>query len=173
MTLKYRLATGENIPLFEGEYDFPFVVTKKHAKGATIADPLNCIEARAIRSLSKVEEAYIGSGRDAYVVFKETNQRPFLHAVHFSIPTKAGSVRDNFDKEGSGADITLWLRAPSNSHRLEDRRLAERARDEAHKHGKPIKKATKPKSPNAVRMERLGVAHRPRASVKGNIFSVG
>lgn len=138
------------------------------ARGAIIGDPLCCIEARALCDLPKVEEAYIGSGKDAYVIFTGSARNEQKHALHFTIPAKSGRIRDMFDVKGPVPSLMLLLKAPTNGRTLEHRRLLNRARAEAVRHGAKVKKRDKPAA--GTRVARIGVAHRPRAQVKGDIF---
>jgi hypothetical protein len=167
----YRCKDGREIPLFEADYDIAFTVYKKDRRGAVIGDPNNCLEAKSICDHNPdVIEAYIGSGKEAYIVFRETDSRPFEHALHFIIPTRSSKVRDAFDtKKGVDKQI-LWLRRPTKSRTAKARAKSNKERRKAIKAGAPVKKRGSPKT---TRMYRLGVDHRPRAKIKHNVVSVG
>lgn len=167
--LEYQLEDGTTVPLFEGEYDMAFKVYKSHRKTAVIGHPLHCIEAKGLCKLKNVREAYIGSGKDAYVVFEQTPRRDYLHAVHFIIPVPSAKVRDSFEVRGAPATQTLLLRAPSNGQTLKYKRETNKKWREAVKNGKHVEQRGKI---NQTRISRIGVAHRPRAKVSRGVFTV-
>src|SRR5215475_12823759 len=114
----YRTADGTLYPLTEAEYDMAFTVYKSDKRKSVIGDPLQCIEARGIKRDPNVLEAYVGSGKDAYVVFKARG-RLGAGARHFTIPAKSAKVRDAFETKGSPKTQVLWLRAPSAGRTLD------------------------------------------------------
>lgn len=168
--MDYQLSDGTRVPLFEAEYDTAFKVLKSDRRNAIIGDPLHCIEAIALCRMPNVLEAYIGAGKDAYVIYKNTASRKFPHAVHFSIPASSRKVRDAFDTKRGLASQTLLLRVPSTGRTLKHRRTLSKARAAAVKQGASVKK--RGKQPR-TRMARIGVDLRPRAKVKSGVVSVG
>jgi hypothetical protein len=167
--LKYRLDDGTEIPLFEADYDHAFKVNKSDRRGAVIGDPKHCIEAKALCRLKDVKEAYIGSGKDAYIVYEQTESRPFAHALHYTIPASSAKVRDAFETKKAIASQICWLRKPTKGRTLKHRRTLDKDRKEAVKAGAPVKKRGKKLT---RRIHRLGVDHRPRARIKSNIVSL-
>jgi hypothetical protein len=167
--LEYQLKDGTTVPLFEADYDTAFKVFKSDRKKSVIADPLNCIEAKGLCRLPNVIEAYIGSGKDAYVVYKSTPSREFPHAVHFTIPASSAKVRDAFETKRDLKSQTLMLKVPSKGRTLKHRRTLNKARHAAIKNGAPIKKRSKAAR---QRVHRLGVDHRPRAMVKAGVVTL-
>jgi hypothetical protein len=167
---QYKLDDGKLVPLFEADYDTAFKVNKSDRRGAIIGHPKQCIEAKALCRLPNVIEAYIGTGKDAYIVFRNTPSRNFMHALHFTIPASSAKVRDAFDTRQAVASQILWLRQPSKGRTLDHRRKLDRARKKAVKEGARIKKRGKPAK---KRIHRLGVDHRPRARILDNVVSVG
>ena len=167
--MKYELSDGTHVPLFEAEYDTAFKIYKSDKRKAVIGDPKACIEALGICRKPNVIEAYIGAGKDAYVVYKSTPGRNFKHAVHHTIPAQSGKVRDLFDVKGAPKTQTLFLKAPSPGRTLAHRKTLGKTRRAAIKAGATIKKRGKPK---VMRVHRLGVGYRPRAKVKGGVVSL-
>jgi hypothetical protein len=167
--LEYQLSDGSNVPLFEGEYDTAFKMFKSDKRKAVIGDPKHCIEALGLCRMPNVAEAYVGSGKDAYVVYNHTPGRNFKHAVHFTIPATSRKVRDEFEVKGSPKTQTLFLKAPSAGRTLSHRRTLDKARKVAVKNGAPVKKRGKAIT---KRVQRIGVAHRPRAKIKAGIVSL-
>lgn len=168
--LNYQLEDGTTVPLFEAEYDTAFKVFKSDRRKSVIGDPKHCIEAVGLCRLPNVQEAYIGSGRDAYVVYKSTANRNFLHAVHFTIPSSSQKVRDAFDTKKALKSQVLLLKVPSKGRTLQHRRLLNKARRAAVKNGATVKKRG---GKSKQRIHRLGVDHRPRAQIKEGMVSVG
>jgi hypothetical protein len=167
--LQYQLADGSKVPLFEAEYDMSFAVRRSDRLGAIIGDPRLCIEAKGICKMPRVVEAYIGSGKDAYVVFEPTSDRPYRHALHFIIPASSRAVRDAFDTNRKLKSQILMLKVPAKGTTVEYRRnLNQRRRDEI-KNGAPVKKRG---TIGKNRMERLGVPPRPRAKIDRNVVSL-
>jgi isopropylmalate/homocitrate/citramalate synthase len=168
--VKYKLKDGTEVPLFEADYQLAFEVRRKDRVGAIVGDPKECIEARAMcNNMEGVIEAYIGAGKDAYVVFKATSSRPFIHALHFTIPADAGRVRDRFDMEKALKSQTLMLRPPSKGRTLTHRRQLANERHKAVKAGAPVKKRG---TIAKTRITRIGVPLRPRAKIVKGVVSL-
>lgn len=149
-------------PLFEAEYDTSFDVFRADRRKSVIGDPSLCIEAHGLCRMPNVKEAFVGSGKDAYVIYRATAGRPFEHAVHFTIPAQASRVRDKFDVDKSVKTQTIKLRAPTRGRTLDHRAKLGRDRRQAIKNGAPVTRRGKQRK---TRIVRLGVARRPRAKV--------
>jgi hypothetical protein len=111
--LQYQLADKSLVPLFEADHDMAFKIYRADQRKAVIADPLRCIEAKGLCRLKGVTEAYVGSGGDAYVIFEWSPNRPYPHAVHFTIPRKTAKPRDAFDAGKKIPTQELHLRMPT------------------------------------------------------------
>jgi hypothetical protein len=166
--LQYQSKDGP-VPLFEADHEMAFKVYKSDRRKAVVADPLNCIEAKGLCRNRGVREAHIGTGGDAFVVMKHTATRPFPHALHFIIPAASKKVRDLFETKKNITSQVLTLMAPTAGRTILNRRRLNKARREAIKKGAPIKKQAKPR---VGRLQRLGMAHRPRAKIEAGMVSL-
>jgi hypothetical protein len=139
-----------------------FKVYRSDRRKAAVGDPWGCVEALGIMHHRGVIEAYIGSGRNAYVVFKGTEEEPAT-AWHFMISVKAGKIRDAFDQNKKLDRQELLLRAPSKTQTLSARSEMNKKRNTAIKNGLhvPVKRG----APSTTRMERIGVKPRPHALI--------
>jgi hypothetical protein len=99
----YTAPDGTRYPLSEAKYNMSFKVYRSDRRKARIGDPGQCLLALGIRRDKDVLDVYIGSGRDAYVIFKAQDGEP-AHAVHFTIPTTTRRIIDAFDKDRLGED---------------------------------------------------------------------
>jgi hypothetical protein len=169
MSRVYTAPDGNKYPLTESPWDMMFKVYKSDRRKATSGDPGNCLLARGIRRHKDVLDVYIGSGLDAYVLFKKTDEMP-AHAVHFTIRTKVRRVIDKFDADKKSESQTIVLSRPTKSRTLEGRsKLGTRRRHEV-KNGALVKKRGPQVAP---RIRRLGVHPRPHAPVsKGGSVNV-
>lgn len=165
----YKAPDGNVYPLTEAEYDIAFMAYKSDRKKAKIGDPGGCLLALGIRHNPDVQAAYIGSGKDAYVVFKARGELP-ARAVHFTVPSKAGKVRDSLETKGAPATQVIILRAPSAGRTLEARSAFDKKRRTEIKNGSPVKKRGPQKR---KRIMILGVPHRPRARIVKNTVALG
>jgi hypothetical protein len=166
----YKTDDGKQVPLFEADHDMAFKVYKTDRRKSVIGDPKHCIEAKGLCRLPNVREAYIGSGKDAYVIFEKAPRRPFSHAIHFMIPIASGRVRDAFDTKRDLKSQILMLKAPASGQTRAHRSLLNKRRRDAIKNGAPVKKrATKAA---ATRVQRLGIDHRPRAKITAGVVSI-
>jgi hypothetical protein len=146
----------------EARHDMLFKAYRSDFRKAVIGDPWECIESKGIKHHRGVLEAYIGSGRNAYVVFKPTEDEPAT-AVHFMISVKAGKIRDAFEQNKKLQTQELILRTPSKTQTLEARSVMNKKRNAAIKNGTHVPK--KRGKPNSRRMERIGAPHRPRPDI--------
>lgn len=167
-TRHYTAQDGNEYPLTEARYDMMFKVFKSDRRKCTPSDPHNCLLARGIMRHPDVLDVYVGSGLDAYVVFKETEDDP-AHAVHFGIRTKIRRIIDAFDKDKKTQSVDIILCKPPHSWRLDYRRAANSRRRKEVKEGSPVKKRKQPT--NSVRVSRFGTGRRPAAQVSksGNV----
>jgi hypothetical protein len=160
--------TGESWPLEEATEDYRFQAFKTDRRKSVIGHPTSCIIARGLKHDKNVVNAFLGGGKDAYIVFKGKGGKPD-YAKHYTIPAKASRVRDTFDQRGSPETQWLVLSAPTAGRTLAAReRLGKRRREEI-KAGSPVKK--RPNN-NRPRIVRLGVPHRPRPVVKKGEWSI-
>jgi hypothetical protein len=164
-TRVYTAPNGTKYPLFEAEYDSAFKVYKSDRKRATIGDPWGCLIALGGKHKPEVLEVYIGSGGDAYVVYKGRLGKP-PYVLHFTIPAEAARVRDAFDTKGAPATQIVMLRAPTKARTIDARSKSNKAHKAKIKNGTHI---VKPRGTIAKkRIMTLGVAHRPRARITPN-----
>lgn len=165
----YVTPEGVKYPLFEAPYDYWIPVFKKDCKKAVIGDPHGCLIALGAQRDPLVLGAYIGSGKDAYVVFRETELRR-AHALHFTISAAAARVRDYFDTHRGEVKTTVRLSAPTAGRTLAHRSKLNKARHKRIKAGEHVVK--KRGKSNKTRIVRLGVKHRPRATVEKNEVTI-
>jgi hypothetical protein len=83
--------TGQTWPLEEADTDYSFRVYKSDRRKATIANPTACLLALGLKHDKDIAAVYIGSGKDAFVVFKGKGRRPPL-ARHPSPATTSSSL---------------------------------------------------------------------------------
>jgi hypothetical protein len=157
----YTAPDGEKYPLKEAKYDMSFNVYKSDKRKAVPGDPHSCLVALGILRHPDVLDVHIGSGGDAYVVFKEDEDEP-AHAVHFKARAEARRIRDAFDVRGASKTMQITLHKPAKSWRLDHRDKSNKRRQAEIKAGSPIKRRG---SPTKSRVVRLGVPHRPRVKV--------
>jgi len=158
-----------NHPLVEAAYDTAFKVYKTDRRKAVIGDPEKCIEAKGLHRLPNVAFAYIGSGGDAYIGFKDSDSPTGITVRHFLIPAAAAKVRDAFEVKGSPATQLLILKAPTNGRTLSHRSmLGKRRRDEIKAGAQPKKRGPQKNK----RITRLGVPPRPRAKITKGAVSI-
>jgi len=172
----YTTPSGERYPLVEARYNMAFTAYRSDRKKAVINDPRNCWAALGIRRDPEVLDVYIGSGRDAYVIFKATPDAP-AQAVHFIINTTMRHLIDAFDRDKTARTMTIELMRPSSSEQLsrrtakaKERYVKTKAKGKA-KTETPAQRARTRRS----RVQRIGVAHRPRAQISksGNVSMEG
>lgn len=165
----YVTPEGIRYPLVEAPYDYVIPVYKKDCKKAIIADPHGCLIALGAQRDPLVLGAYIGSGKDAYIVFRETEQR-HAHAMHFTISASAARVRDYFDTHKGEVKTTVKLSAPTSGRTLSHRSKLNKARYKRIKAGEHVVKRRG--KPNRTRIVRLGVKHRPHAVIEKNEVTI-
>jgi hypothetical protein len=167
-TRYYTTADGVKFPLYEGMYDYHFTVHKVDCGKAKIGDPMDCLLALGIKHDKKVLAAYIGSGRDAYIIFKARPGAPHefqreAHAVHYMIPTTSGRVRDYFDAHEGKEILALKLVPPTATQTKEAKANYDKVRSEKIKSGEIVPSPRK--QARSTRITRLGVPHRPKAII--------
>ena len=160
--------TGQTWPLEEADTDYSFRVYKSDRRKATIANPTACILALGLKHDPDVAAAFIGSGKDAFVVFKGKGRRPPL-ARHYVILAAAARVRDTFDKKGAPRTQWITLSAPTAGRTLDARATLNKRRAAAIKAGAPVRKRATPSKP---RITRLGIPSRPRPTVRKGSWTV-
>ena len=153
--------TGRTWPLEEADTDYSFRVYKAHRRKAVIGDPTSCLIAMGLQRDEDIAAAFIGSGKDAFVVFKGKV------VAHRCPPLRHPGCR----REGArhlrpeGLSRTQWLTlsAPTPGRTLEARRKLDKRRREEIKDG--TRTVTHRDTPNKKRVTRLGVANRPKPIV--------
>jgi hypothetical protein len=158
----YTAPDGTRYPLKEARYNIMFTIYRSDRSKAVQGDPERCIEALGIKHDKDVLHAFVGAGRDAYVVFKATDDEPAT-AFHFVIKSQARGVLDNFDKERSVKTQDLRLHRPTKGRTLEARAKMDGDRAKRIKAGEHVPKKTF--KPRKRRVDRLGVPNRPRARI--------
>jgi hypothetical protein len=160
---------GTKYPLYEATHSYAITVYKSDCRRAEVGDPGQCLIALGAKRDRHVEAAYIGSGRDAYIIFKGTKLRA-AHAMHFTINAQAARVRDYFETHKGATTQMIELSAVTNGRTLSARSKLNKARTARIKAGKHVPK--KREKPQVTRIMRLGVKHRPKAVVKQGIVSL-
>lgn len=159
----YVLPDGEKVPLYEAPYRYKLTAYKSDCRRAQIGNPEECVIALGARRDKDVESAHIGSGKDAYLVFKARPHHE-RHALHFTMSASARRVRDEFDtKRGGKKTVEITLSPPTAGRTLEARSKQDKNRRERIKAGLHI--VNKRGAPKASRIIRLGVESRPRAII--------
>ena len=164
----YVTGDGKRYPLFEAPYDYPITVYKSDCKKAIIGDPAQCLIALGARRDKLVEAAFIGSGKDAYVVFRATKLRE-AYALHFTLNAEASRVRDWFDSHKGATSQMITLSAVTAGRTLAHRSVLGKKRRQAIKDGAEVKRRGKP---NETRITRIGMKHRPHAIIEKNVVTV-
>lgn len=165
----YKAPDGKGYPVEEAPYNMAFTVQRKDFKKGKRNDPGWCAEALAIRRMENVLDVWVGSGKDAYVIFGPTDAKPYAHALHFTIPIRSERLRDAFDTDGTLKRQELHLRRPTAGRTLDARSKLNKERRKAIKRGSPIKKRDRVARPRIVR---LGVEQRERAKITSKTVEV-
>jgi len=152
-------------PLYEALYAYSITVYKSDCRKAVIGDPTQCLIALGAKRDPQIQDAFIGSGKDAYVIFKKKGNKP-AHALHFTIAAQAAKVRDYFDTNKGATTQIIKLNAPTAGRTLAHRSKLNKARAARIKDGTHVPKRRE--GTKQTRIIRLGVAHRPSASIKRN-----
>jgi hypothetical protein len=164
----YKTPDGQRYQLFEAPYSYTITVYKTDCRKSIIGDPTQCLIATGAMRDKAVLAAYIGSGKDAYVIFKETKLRK-AHALHFTINAKAGRVRDYFDTHKGVTTQQVVLSAPTAGRTLSHRSALGKKRREEIKAGAEVKHRGKQ---TQTRVMRIGQKHRPRADLDGDTVTI-
>ena len=165
----YVTGDGTKYPLYEAPYPIPITIYKSDCKKAVIGDPEQCLLALGARRTRGVIGAFIGAGKDAYVIFGATKQKP-AHALHFTINAKAGRMRDAFDKDNSATTKVIELSPVSNGRTLAHRSKLDKILRAKIKKGQHTPK--KLGRPLTTRVMRVGVSPRPKPTVESNVVSI-
>jgi hypothetical protein len=164
----YTTPQGDKYPLYEAPYDTAFHVYKSDKRRAIIGDPHSCLLALGIRRDPRVLDAYIGSGRDAYVVFAKGQGKKGPFALHFTVNAEAARMRDLFDTKHAPTSQIILLSAPTQGRTLAARSRMNKRRREEIKNGATVQLRTV----HSPRITRLGVPNRPRATITKNTVTV-
>lgn len=163
---------GKKYPLYEAMTNYPVRVYKSDKRKAIQGDPGECMVALGGKRDHSVIDIFIGAGKDAYVVFQATEDRPD-HAVHYTIPAATRRIVDAFDSKRSATSAIITLNKPTEGRTMDARKTLNSKRrkrvKEAAVKGEDIVKHRKPGVP---RIMRLGVVHRPRANIVTEQVSV-
>jgi|SRR5215475_3722312 len=148
----FILKDGRRAQVLEATYPMDVKIYKSDRRKAIWSDPYQCIISLGMLRLPKVIEAFVGQGKDAYLVL-EVNGK--LVAWHFYIGASARRILDAFDAKGSPKTQTVTLRVPPKSVKLAYRRKSNARRRAEIKSGigKPVVKRLQPR--RSARMERL------------------
>lgn len=158
----YTAPDGQKYPLEEAAYDMSFKVYRSDRRKAVQSSPQSCVLAKGIARHRDVEDVWIGSGLDAYVVFKETEDKA-AHAVHFTIRTTVRKLIDAFDTNKKIQSQIITLSRPTKGRTLSARAKMNARRQKEIAEGAPVRKRAQ--TPRSSRMDRLGVPHRPTAPI--------
>lgn len=166
----YTAPDGTKYLLKEAKYDMSFKIYKSDRRKAVPNDPHACVLAKGIRRHKDVKDVYVGSGLDAFVVFKETEEEE-AHAEHFTIRTSVRKVIDKFDTDKKCESQIITLSKPTKGRTLAARaKMNARRKAEIEAGAQVNKRAAVSRRP---RVDRLGVPHRPRAPIsKGGSVDV-
>jgi len=165
----YVAGNGVKYPLYEAPYDYTIAAYKSDCKKAIVGDGAQCLIALGAMRDKRVEGAYIGSGKDAYIIFKASQGKP-AYAMHFTLNAKASRVRDFFDTHKGVTTQYIILSAVTAGRTLDHRSKLGKKRAAAIKNGEHTVKTRG--RPNATRIMRLGVKHRPKAHIVNNVVSL-
>jgi hypothetical protein len=146
-----RWKKGDKAQILEATYQMDVPIYKSDLKKAIWSDPRHCIIAIGMKRLPRVIEAFVGQGKDAYLILEIGGK---LVAWHFVIGASARKVLDAFDIKGSAKTQHVTLRVPTKALKLAYRRKsnARRQAEIRAKTGKPVVSRGPRK---AARMERL------------------
>lgn len=163
----YKTPDGTKYPLYEAPYKYSITVYKSDRGKAQVGDPHACLIALGARRDKMVQDVFIGSGKDAYLIFKGHRHQK-AYALHFTIGAEAARVRDWFDAHKDAKTMTIELSVPSKGRTLEHRAKIKRDRREAIKNGAEVasRDCNSGKAAKVTRVMRLGVKHRPRALIE-------
>jgi len=146
----YCTPEGVKYPLHEAPYRYKLTIYKSDCRKAEIANPSACLIALGALRDPAVLAAYIGSGRDAYLIFKATRLRK-AYALHFTLTAAAARVRDYFDTHKGTKTQDIVLSPPTAGRTLEHRAKLGKKRREEIKNGAQVKKRGKPSQTRIVR----------------------
>ncbi len=165
---EYNLSTNK-APILEAMYNMDVKIFKSDRKNAVPSDPHSCIIAIGMMRLPNVIDAFVGQGKDAYLILLINGK---VFAWHFVISTSARKVLDDFDTKGSAKTQTVTLRVPTKALKLAYRRKSNAKRRLEIKlgTGKPV---TPRKPRRAARMDRLvhNTTHRERPPIRTEVVS--
>ncbi len=161
MARTYTLQDGRSCPMKEALHDMPFKIYKTDRPRARQNDPHACVLALGVLRDRDVEECYIGSGGDAFVVFKETEDEPMI-AWHFKVKAAARRQVLEFDKNKKATSTQIILSKPPKSWKLDHRDKNNARRRKEVKEGARVKHRGPARK---SRMMKFGIRGRPRPKV--------
>jgi hypothetical protein len=125
-----------------------------------VGDPYACLLALGACRLPDVIESYIGTGKDAYIVFTTTPEHPFPHAELFTLPAKACRARDAFDTDADLQTQLITLHAPTAARTLAAReKLNTRRKQELRDgNGKPFRPRSRSRAEVIIRRQEMVLA---------------
>lgn len=145
-TRQYVDPQGISYPLYEATTPLTFRWRRADLKRSVKQHPYACPAAWGVRHLPNVKLAYIGHGKDAYVVFAKGPRSKKAHALHYTIPAKTRRAAAQFDIGEEPPEQDLTLNPPTAGRTLSHRRklnarrrkaIAAGARKRRHKARKP------------------------------------
>jgi hypothetical protein len=169
--LFYTAKDGTKYPLREAAHDMAFRLFKNLRTKSIMGDPEECWLSKSLCKNSGVKGSHIGSGGDAYVIFKETEDDP-VHAKHFKVRPPTLRKIDGFDKNrgrGMKTTETIILHKPPPSWKIAARQEMNARRRAEIAAGAPVRHRGRPRR---TRVMRMGSAPRPRAHISrigGNV----
>jgi len=171
-TRYYETPKGQRYPLYEAPTRYTITVFKSDQRKAVIGDPTGCLIALGAMRDKSVIAAYIGAGKDAYLIFKGDKGEPSF-ALHYTINAAAARVRDYFDTHKNAKTQEIILSKPTAGRTLAHRAKLGKARRQRIKDGAEVKpRETPPARPRVMRLERLGVPYRRRAVIRKDTVSI-
>jgi hypothetical protein len=167
---KYTARDGTEYPLREAKADLSMKLYRTLRKKSVQGHPLDCYAAKSACKNPNIKEGFFGSGGDAYLLFKPTDDDP-AHAEHFKLRAAARKVIDDVDlTRGKNVKnvITIILHKPAPSWTIAARQESNARRRAEIAAGSPVRRRS---TPSQTRVTRMGLRPRPRAHVSrtGNI----
>jgi hypothetical protein len=164
----YETPDGVKYPLYEAPIPFTFKVYRKDCKSAVVGDPIQCLIAKGAKRHRNVLHAFIGAGKDAYVIMKNGAEGKPI-AVHYTLNAVAVRVRNTFDKQKKMAAQEITLDPPTAGRTLAHRSKLGKQRRAEIKAGAEVKKRGKL---TEAQIHHIGSKHRPVAKIKKGVVSL-
>lgn len=164
----YLTPDGVRYPLYEAPIPFTIKVYRKDCKDAVVGDPVQCLIAKGAKRHRNVLHAFIGGGKDAYVIMKNGAEGKPI-AVHYTLNAVAVRVRKTFDDHKKMAAQEITLAAPTAGRTMAHRSKLGKKRRAAIKAGAEVKKRGKL---TEAQIHHIGSKHRPVAKIVKNVVTV-